>query len=98
MRDHDPVLGTAHPRRVGLREHPDQTEVQASPPPPTLSRVIAWAAPPADPAPTPGAASDPDVSHEHPTVLIEIDLLNDGLLDPQQDSPYPGVAHAVLRS
>jgi hypothetical protein len=39
------------------------------------------------------------VSHEQLTVVLELDSLNnDRLLDAQQGTPYPGIAHAVLRS
>jgi len=43
----DPVLGAAHPRRVGLQERPDQAQVQGPPPPAALALVIARAARPA---------------------------------------------------
>jgi hypothetical protein len=33
-----------------------------------------------------------------PAVLVELDPLNDRFIDAQKSAPYPGVAHAVLRS
>jgi len=38
------------------------------------------------------------MSHEQLRILVELDLLDDRLLDPQQGAPYGGVLHAVLRS
>ena len=38
------------------------------------------------------------MSHQQLLVLIEDDLFDDRLLDPEQGSPHSGVAHAVLRS
>jgi hypothetical protein len=38
------------------------------------------------------------VSDENLVVLLEVHVLDDRLVDPQQGAPYPGVAHAVLRS
>jgi hypothetical protein len=38
------------------------------------------------------------MANHRPAILIELDLLNDRLIDAQKSTPYPGVAHAVLRS
>jgi hypothetical protein len=38
------------------------------------------------------------VSNQDLLVLVELDILDNRLLDPQQGAPYSGVLHAVLRS
>jgi hypothetical protein len=38
------------------------------------------------------------MANHHSAVPVELDPLNDRLIDAQNRAPYPGVAHAVLRS
>ena len=81
------VLAAADPRGVGLKEHLDGAEVQASPPPSSLAPVI-----PRRPATTPPAsarrpAGGPHRGHHDALVLVELDALDDDLLDPQKGAP-----------
>jgi len=98
VRDHDTVLRAAHPRRVGLDVGRHRTQVQRSPSAPPLTGVITAAAALTDPAPTTRRTHRVNVPNHRPAVLVELDLLNDRLIDAQKSTPYPGVAHAVLRS
>ncbi len=94
-RDHHPVLGAVHPRRVSLQDRLHDTQIQAPPPPPTLPLVITRATLSAHPAAPPLPAHWPHMRDQQALVFIELDPLDRGLLDPEQPSPYPSIAHAV---
>ena len=96
-RDHHPISGTAHPGRVGLQHRLHRAQVQSPPPASTLPLVIARTAPPTHPAPISPPPSRPRMHHQHTLLLVELDPLDHGLLDPQQPSPYPSTAHVVPR-
>ena len=81
------MLATVHPRRVGLQPHLDRAQVQGPPPPPALTRVVARAASPAAATPAAGSLPRPDMGHQSLLILVELDLLDDRLLDPQQGTP-----------
>jgi len=98
VRDNNPVLGAADPRRLGLEEHPHRSGVQSPPAAPSLASVVTPTAPPTHPAPAPGATRRPHPGNEQLVDFIKFDALDDRLLDAQQGAKYPGVAHAVLRS
>jgi hypothetical protein len=98
MHGHDTVLRAGHPRRVGLDIDRHRTQVERSPSAPTLAGVIAAAAALTDPAATTRCTHQAHMANHRPAVLVELDLLNDRLIDAQNSTPYPGVAHAVLRS
>jgi hypothetical protein len=112
MRDDDAVLRTADSRRLGFQQHRHRAQIQRPPPAPPLTGVVTPAAPPADTAPVTGRPGYPHMSDQQAVTLVtlahlavlvalavlELDLLDNGLLHAQQGAPYPGVAHAVLRS
>src|SRR5262249_21931049 len=52
----------------------------------------------ADSASTPARSSRPHMGHENLCRVIELDVLDHRVLDPQHGAPYAGVLHAVLRS
>jgi hypothetical protein len=83
------MLGAAHPRRVGLQLHLDRTQVQSTPPPASLSTVIGRRPTPTPPAPGTRPRPDPGahMRHQDLLVLVELDMVDDRLLDPQQGAP-----------
>jgi len=82
-----PMLPTRHPRRLRLQHHLDRAQIQGPPPPPTLSPVIRRAPAPAPTAPATGASPWPDMRDQHSGVLVELDVLHDRLVDPEQPTP-----------
>lgn len=85
---HRRTVGWAgHSWRIGLEEDPDRAQVQGAPPPTDFAAVV--------PGPTAAAcAATPlpwslrsDVSDHSPCVLMELGVLDDGLLDAQQGMP-----------
>ena len=87
-----PVLGAAHPRRIGLQHHLHGAPIQAPPPAPTLTPVI-----PGRPAPAAATAAPRRASRPHPRhhqlgavspLLVELDALDHRvLIDTQQPTP-----------
>ena len=96
-RDDHPVHPAGHPRRVGLQHRPHRSQIQRPPPPPTLPGVITRTAQPAHPTPPPLPTRRAHMSDHQLMGLVELDPLHHRLLDPEQPSPYPAVAHAVPR-
>lgn len=94
-RNHHPMLRAAHPRRVGLEHRANGAQIQAAPPPASLTGVIPRTTPPAQATPATLPAPRPHVDNEQLLVLIELDTLHMRLLDAQQPRPYPAIAHAV---
>jgi hypothetical protein len=99
---------TVDPRDISLDHHRDSAPVQSPPPTPALTTVV-----PGPPAPAAATASrrpaswphrgyDPcdPLSTAHPALaLFEFDALNNGaLVDTQQRTPYPHIAHVVAPS
>jgi hypothetical protein len=89
------VLWTGHPWRVGFQERLDGTKVERAPSATALTLVIARAAALADSAAAPAASGWPDHGNDRAALLIEQDLLDDGVLDAEQPLPYPLGSHAV---
>src|SRR5450759_919189 len=87
LRGDDPMLGAAHPRRVGLQERPDQAQVQRSPPSAARTLVITGAALPAATTPALGRLPGPHRHHDGLLGLVELDVLHDDLHQPEQPSP-----------
>ena len=87
LRGDDPMLGAAHPRRVGLQERPDQAQVQGPPPPPAFALVIARAALPAATTPALGGLPGSHRHHDGLLGLVELDAFHDDLHQPEQPSP-----------
>ena len=85
--DRGPVLAAVDPRCVGLEMDLDGAQVQRPPPTTSLATVV-----PRRPSLTSSAASSrtsrgPNAGHQSLLVLVELDVLHDCLLDPQQGSP-----------
>lgn len=83
----DAVFRAAHPRRVRLQERLDGAEVKRPPPAPAVALVIAGGPLPAAPATPFSRFARPDRHHDALVVLIEADVLDDGLYQPEQPSP-----------
>lgn len=83
----DAVLGATHPGRVGFEERLDRAEIQCPPPSTPVALVIARAPLPASPAAPLGRLARPDRHHDALVVLVEADVLDDGLHQPEQPSP-----------
>ena len=69
------MLGATDPRRIGLDEHPHRSGVQRPPATPSLAAVIACAAAPAHPTPTPGPACRPHPRNQQLVDRTELDTL-----------------------
>ncbi len=85
--DDDAMLGAANPGGVRLQERPDAAQIERPPPPPAFAPVIARAAPPALAAASLGRLAR---SHGHDDallVLVELDVFDDNLLQPEQSDP-----------
>jgi len=67
--------------------HLRRAQVQSPPPAPTRARVIAATPATADPAPPASSPRRADMNDENLGVLVELDILDDRLLDPQQGTP-----------
>ncbi len=85
-------------RGVSASRKAGTVPTSSAPPSPTPARVVASAPAPAHPAPATSSADRADVGHQRLIVVVELDPFDDRLVDAQQGAPYPGVAHAVLRS
>jgi len=100
-RDDHPVALALNARSVRFQEADRRAEVKLPPPPPTLAQVIPRASPPAVRAAIPLAKTRADRHHDR-VVLVELDLLDHHLLQPQQPRPrtdaYASLAHAADRS
>src|SRR5262245_49885879 len=93
-----PVDGAVDPRGVSFNEDLDGSHIQPTPPPPPLTTVIPGGPRSADSASTPARSSRPHMGHENLCRVVELDVLDHRVLDPQHGAPYAGVLHAVLRS
>jgi hypothetical protein len=89
------MLPAAHPGRVGFQECLDRAEVQGAPAATPVALVIARTAALADATAASAAPGWPHHSSHRVGVLIEQDLLDDGVFDTQQSLPYPCRSHAV---
>jgi hypothetical protein len=65
----------------------DRAQIQGPPPAPTLATVIGRRPPPAPTAPAARSFPRTNMSHQQLLVLVELDVFDDRLLDPQQGSP-----------
>ncbi|MER3485587.1 MAG: hypothetical protein C4345_06085 [Chloroflexota bacterium] len=92
-RDHHTMPLAAHPRRLRLQEADRGAQIERTPPPPALTRVVAGAASATEPAAAPLAPAR--ARRDNQRVPVEPDVLDHRLLDAQQPSPYPHPAHAV---
>ena len=88
-RDHHPVLGAAHSWRVGLQHRLHRAHIQRPPAASTLPLVIARAAPPAYPAAALLPPHRMHMSDQQGLLLVELDPLDDGLLDPRAAQRIP---------
>jgi hypothetical protein len=88
LSDHHSVLGAGHPHRIGLHEDPDRAQIQP-PPPARLTATLVVAPAPATTAPAPATLPrHRPHRHDHDLlVLVEHDVLDDRLLDPQNRTP-----------
>lgn len=104
-RDHRrSVNTTVHPGCGRFDEHPDRAAVQAAPPAHSLTTVIPRRPDMALAAPAPGSTAR-TCPHHHcgdlasvvAVGLLELDVFNHGaLVDTQQRTPYPHLAHVVV--
>jgi hypothetical protein len=93
-RDDDLVALATHAGRIGLQVRERRTEIQCSPQPAALPRVLARAAPPANPAPVLLSRRRAD-RHDDRLVVLQAHVLDDRPLDAEQHLPYPSTAHAT---
>src|SRR4051812_17482720 len=91
---HDPVPAAATARRVGQQEHHRRPHVQRTPAPHAVTTVIARATPPAHPAAISLSPARPHDDHQL-AAAADANVLNDGLPQTQQPSPYPDAAHVA---
>ena len=93
------MLTTGDPRRVGLQEAPEQSQIRTPPPPPALTVVIAGAAPPAQSATLLRALTRTHRDHHRLALILKLNAVDHRrLLDAEHACPYRGVAHAAPRS
>jgi hypothetical protein len=88
MRDYHPMLATLHPRRLGLQPGLDRAEIQRPPPTPLTATLVITPTPPqtaATPPPLPRHRTHR--GHDVALVLVELDVLDDRLLDPENSTP-----------
>ena len=91
------VLGTVHPRGVGLEEALHRPEIERPPVAPALALVIAGSTHPAAPTPALGRTPRPHVDHHGFGLLVEVDLLDHRRpVDTEHATPYVGTEHAIL--
>ena len=89
------MLGAVHPRRLGLQYHLHRAPIQAPPPAPTRTPVIAGRPAAATPTPPRNATSRPHPRHHQGVAvgvflreLLKLDVLNHrALVDTQQRTP-----------
>ena len=82
-----PVGGAVDPRGVSFEEDLDGAHVQPTPPPPPLATVIPGGLRSAGSAPTPARSSRPHMGDENLRLIVELDVLDHGVLDAQQGAP-----------
>lgn len=78
-----PVDRAIHPWRVGLEEHQRRAQVQRPPPTTSFAAVVPRSSLPASTAATVCRSFRPHVSDHQLFVLVELDVLDDGVLDAQ---------------
>ncbi|GBE21811.1 hypothetical protein BMS3Bbin01_01163 [bacterium BMS3Bbin01] len=81
------MIATTHPRGVGLDKRSDRAQIQRPPPATPLALVIAGAAFPAAPTPALHSFAGPHRHHDALVDLVELDVLDHSLHQPQQPSP-----------
>jgi hypothetical protein len=83
------VRGTVHPWCGCFQHDLDGAKIQRPPPAPSLTTVIGSRSALATtaPGPSPRPSSGSHMSHQQLLVLVELDVLHDRLLDPQQGAP-----------
>ena len=87
-RDHRRTMDrTVHSGRVGLEHRLDRAQVQRPPAPSALTGVIARRPSPAAAAPATSPLVRAHVRDQDLLVLVELDVFDDRLLDPQQGAP-----------
>jgi len=82
-----PVNRAIHPRGVSLEEDLGGPHVQRTPPAPTLATVIPGSPRPAGTASTPTRSSRPHMGHQDLRLVVELDVLDHGVLDAQHSAP-----------
>jgi hypothetical protein len=78
---------TVHPWPVGLEEDLHRAKVQAPPPSTPFAAVVPRCPGTADAAASPTCSSWPDMDDHEFVFLVELDVLDDGVLDAQQGAP-----------
>jgi hypothetical protein len=81
------MLKTLDPGCLAFNHGPDRAQVQGPPSTASLTTVIGRRPTTTTAAPSPCPCSGPHTSHQQLLVLVELDVLDDRLLDPQQDAP-----------
>ena len=91
--DRRAVLFAVHPRRIGLEVTAQRPEVEAAPPAPSLSLVIAWRTFPAAATAPPAALPHAHLDDDDLLVVLTLDLDvldHDAVVDTDDLSPYVG--------
>jgi hypothetical protein len=84
------VLGTAHPRRIGLEDTTQGPEIEAAPPASSLALVIAGRSPPTASAATPTVLSEAHVDDDDLLAVLLLDLHvldHDAVVDTDELAP-----------
>jgi hypothetical protein len=92
-----PTPGAVHPRCIRLQEHLHHPEIQPTPAAASPTPVMPPGAPATPAAATSRTLTRPHMPHQHPGVLVELDVLDHRPFDTQQPPPYPCKTHAVLQ-
>jgi hypothetical protein len=83
------VLTAGHPGCVGLQERADHPKIECAPASSPFPLVEAGTPPAADPTAASPPTSRADCSDDRVSVLVELHLLDHGVLDAEQPCPYP---------
>ena len=84
------MLGTAHPRRIGLEDTTQGPEIEAPPPASSLALVIAGRPPPTASAATPTVLAQAHMDDDDLLALLALDLHvldHDALVDTDELPP-----------
>ena len=91
--DRRPVGGAVHPRRIGLENTAQRPEVEAAPPSPLLTLVIAGRPHPAASTAPPAGLSHAHVDDDDRLVVLTLELHvldHDAVVDTDDPAPYVG--------
>jgi hypothetical protein len=78
---------TVDPRDVGFEEDLNGSHIEPTPAPPPVATVIPGGPRSADSASTLKRSPWPDVGHQNLRLVVELDVLDDGVLDAQHRAP-----------